>query len=437
MSRAFTDASKVWIVFDTCTIPDYYLDVHRILAAPPGWIVRYDYREKYLTEEVVAGIRDKTRELPRDILLLYAQIDTHHRGDPPPKETPPFEKMVWHPTRLARMANVVEEAGKFFFDIQVQGYPTPGREVRDICNALYSAKATPFQKWIAFVDRHDGFDALFEGSSDDNWSRIVELLDQPPFQFAGDLFWRVVSLKKSGRPHPFEPRRRAEIDQKSIRQLSPYFKVQDSSMYVAEIATIRSQHGRSGGKPPEYKVNASSDDRDILRVVGTGDLEPRQYTIFNVEFETGNLAFPKARRVRLALSTNPRDGDWPHEGDMSDFAYKREIKVSGADLEAARAGKKVCTIRRGIASVRNDRIDLTDGQSRLRVRITRIDTSKKFGQIGMEEARGEGFESVSELRSDLRKYYRNMDEDHPVTVIWFALEDAPIAPGFSNDLTKA
>lgn len=102
--------------------------------------------------------------------------------------------------------------------------------------------------------------------------------------------------------------------------------------------------------------------------------------------------------------------------------YRGEIKVSPSDLQAARAGRKVCTIRLGTASVAGENIDLTDGRSRLRVAVTRIDTSKRFGQLGIDEAKGEGFNSITELRSDLARYYRNLDDQQPVTIIWFAVQ---------------
>jgi hypothetical protein len=86
---------------------------------------------------------------------------------------------------------------------------------------------------------------------------------------------------------------------------------------------------------------------------------------------------------------------------------------------AARIGKKTCTIRLGTAGVEGREIDLTDGRERIRVRITRVDTSKTFGKLGEEEVKGEGFGTRDELLNDLRSYYRNLSEERPVTVIWF------------------
>jgi len=103
------------------------------------------------------------------------------------------------------------------------------------------------------------------------------------------------------------------------------------------------------------------------------------------------------------------------------FAYRSEIKVSPADLESARRGRKSCTIRLGTAEVEGKDIDLTDGRGRLRVRVTRVDTTKTFDQLGPEEASGEGFQSKEELRADLRRYYRGLEGAQPMTVIWFSI----------------
>jgi len=104
---------------------------------------------------------------------------------------------------------------------------------------------------------------------------------------------------------------------------------------------------------------------------------------------------------------------------MREFVYRNRIRVSTDDLAAARAGKKTCTIRLGRASVAGTAITLTDGREQLRVQVLRTDTSKTFGQLGDVEASGEGFASIAELEADLRRYYRRIQADDPVTVIWF------------------
>jgi len=46
MSFTFDDESRLWAIFDTCTKPHYYQDVHNLLAAPQGWVLRYEYRKQ-------------------------------------------------------------------------------------------------------------------------------------------------------------------------------------------------------------------------------------------------------------------------------------------------------------------------------------------------------------------------------------------------------
>src|SRR6266853_2980410 len=318
MPRSFTDENRLWVVFDTCTRPDYYLDVHRILAAPMDWIVRYDYKAKYLTDDVVGALRGNNLPLPRDILLLYAQKITHVRGADPPKETPPFADMMWLPTRLGRMVNVVEEGEKFLFDFQVTDYPLPGTSVQAICRTLYDLRATPFEKWIAFANKAPGLDLIGgQQPTDVNWHKIIEQLDRPPSQFAGDLFWRIHGVKRAGKPGRLEPSTFSERDGESIRQVRSHFSTRDASAYVAEITTLRSPEGRAGGPPQEFRILAKADNQDLLRVVGSGEIQPRQYTSDHLEFETGTLVFPKVRRVDLTLSTSPKDGIWPQGPELN------------------------------------------------------------------------------------------------------------------------
>src|SRR5262245_57877611 len=101
------------------------------------------------------------------------------------------------------------------------------------------------------------------------------------------------------------------------------------------------------------------------------------------------------------------------------FMYRDHLQVSRADLVAASEGRKTCTSRRGIAGVASPEIDLTDGRDRLRVRIVKIDLSKTLANLGDAEVRGEGFRETAELEADLRRYYRDITMETPLTIIWF------------------
>ena len=100
------------------------------------------------------------------------------------------------------------------------------------------------------------------------------------------------------------------------------------------------------------------------------------------------------------------------------FTYKRSIKVSADDLALARSGAKTCTIRLGIASVGAELMDLSDGQDVLKVRIVSVET-EPYRNLTQQHAQWEGFSTVEELKKDLEKYYRRIDQDQPVTIIRF------------------
>ncbi len=42
-----------WVIFDTSTRPQYYQDVHNILALPEGFVYRYDYRTSQMSPSAV------------------------------------------------------------------------------------------------------------------------------------------------------------------------------------------------------------------------------------------------------------------------------------------------------------------------------------------------------------------------------------------------
>jgi hypothetical protein len=124
------------------------------------------------------------------------------------------------------------------------------------------------------------------------------------------------------------------------------------------------------------------------------------------------------------------DGETQYEiGEtMKRFTYRRQIKVSTADLNAALAGRKRCTIRAGIADVDGTELDLTDGRVRARVRIREVDHSKTLALLSDREVGGEGFRTKEELERDLRQYYKTLRPDDPLTVIWFELVTPQTAP---------
>src|SRR5216683_3119537 len=108
MTLAMTDVDRFWVIFDTCTKLHYYPDLHKLMALPPGYILRYEYRAQWISDEALSAMTHPATGVPLQILLVYAQSRTYVRGGDSPdgEHTPTFGDMLWVPTRLAEMVNI-------------------------------------------------------------------------------------------------------------------------------------------------------------------------------------------------------------------------------------------------------------------------------------------------------------------------------------------
>lgn len=309
MTRGFADDARFWIVFDTCSRPAYYRDVHNLLAAPAGSILRYDYRRKYLTDEVTAVIDDTAVSLPDRVLLAYAQHTAYTRGAELPK-IDGFGDALWIGTRLARMVCVAEAAGEYFFDLQVSGYPAQGAAFLGIMQQQFQRGETPTAKYISFSTDNTSFANVMGGTGEENWAAIVEALSSPPSQFAGDVFWRIASFKETGTAGPIGFALTADREGDQTRQMRAHLPVRESKVYSCEIATKRSPHNRQGGPPTEFRIQVASDEKELVRVVGSGQIDVRQYTREHLEIECKSLTFVTSRWAGIAAKTIPMDGEW-------------------------------------------------------------------------------------------------------------------------------
>ncbi len=101
------------------------------------------------------------------------------------------------------------------------------------------------------------------------------------------------------------------------------------------------------------------------------------------------------------------------------FVYSKRMRISSADMNLLHEGRKRCTIRLGSASVKGDRIMMSDGRQEVEVRIVQVDNNRRFGDLGDEDARNEGFGNRQELVADLRRFYPRAADEDPVTIIYF------------------
>src|SRR2546426_8608020 len=97
----FTDKTRFWVIFDTSTLREYYLDVHNLLALPAGATMRYQYRVGLLSAAAQAAV-ENAETAPATVLLVYGQGKQYVKGDTE-RQDPLFTDMLWVPTRLAEM----------------------------------------------------------------------------------------------------------------------------------------------------------------------------------------------------------------------------------------------------------------------------------------------------------------------------------------------
>ncbi|ALL13186.1 hypothetical protein AQ619_07360 [Caulobacter henricii] len=227
------------VVFDTCTRPQYYADVHQLLALPAGTILRYDYQEKYFSPEALAYLRQLTEsDCPIDVVLFYGQFEDYVKGSADPKDRmldPATSVLI--PTRFARLRNVAieERVGGdgqsrsiVYFHMELAGFPNPDSPaIRPLLDTLAEKRELPFEKWVALAP--EGADlAAFRQDDAKFWSKVVDRLATPPSQFHGDVFWRIDHLEKVGftqkrtlRPRPRHTNRFGDLEFWSDYNLDP------------------------------------------------------------------------------------------------------------------------------------------------------------------------------------------------------------------------
>lgn len=101
------------------------------------------------------------------------------------------------------------------------------------------------------------------------------------------------------------------------------------------------------------------------------------------------------------------------------FTYRGNIKLSSEDMALARSGRKTCTIRLGRLGVAREVLNLSDGRTTLKVRITHVDSGRTYDQLTDDDAVADGLDSMQQLREDLHRFYGLIDPKQPMTIIYF------------------
>jgi hypothetical protein len=187
-----------WVLFDIATLPPYYRDVHTLLASPPGALMRYDYRDPYLTDDAIAAVTQSS-VAGDPVLFIYVQWDRYVRGSVTPALDTPASELRWQAMRLGEMVATWREQDNNYLQFTVGDYPAADPALLDAIRAeLEPEGATPYRRLVALSKEAAALASLRVANPKEEWSNIVTRLGTAPMQFAGDPFWRLDPPLRTG-----------------------------------------------------------------------------------------------------------------------------------------------------------------------------------------------------------------------------------------------
>lgn len=84
--------------------------------------------------------------------------------------------------------------------------------------------------------------------------------------------------------------------------------------------------------------------------------------------------------------------------------------------------RKISTIRFGFVFFNDITTLLTfSNNPSIDIKIKRIDYSKTFGDLNETDAKSDGYDSLDNLKTDIRKYYPTIENTSPMTIVYFDL----------------
>jgi hypothetical protein len=314
------------VIFDTCTKPDYYRDVHKVLASPMNSIVRYDY-ERRLWTVGAAGVADNLTadKTPVRALLMYGQLKSYKQDDTDPEYMLTWENGIFIPTRAAKVVNVSydphanNERENIYIHLRLKHFIDPKNpEIELLIGALEARRELPFgrangHKWISECPEGIDADRLFDGS-DDKWPLVIDAFASNPSQFSGDVFWRITGMRAATKI-----RSKSELIIKSRDtntfgsqdQWNADYSLNDTNRYFAEIRNyIPVADDRE--LPPNAVVSAKEDTSNLLILPET-KVSLRRNATEHLKFGVQPIDFIEKEDAKLIIETeiDGHGGEYP------------------------------------------------------------------------------------------------------------------------------
>ena len=301
-----------WVMFDTSTRRDDYRDVHKLLASPPGSIVRYAFHDRNLSSTAIA--ESGRTDLARNVLLAYAQRKTFKKGDADPVGSLPLEQGFWVGTRLATLRHLHHSANRYQFYLELLGYPAfDEAAINAIVRDLAVAGDVPFTKWVAISNLNIEFNSLNSGTAHDNWASTVNRLASPPSQFVGDSFWRVSRITRGVQKANIQPLMRqhtgVESGKETITDIEAIFPVLELDKFAIQIESRTPDQGDESDQSRTVTIEASGDG-PLKDLNNRTMVLPRSGSAW-IEAEVGATDRIDAQPLDVRFKTFSGIGDYP------------------------------------------------------------------------------------------------------------------------------
>jgi hypothetical protein len=279
--------------------PEYYQDVHNVLALPADQIYRYEYRRTELSDAALAAAQ--AHQYPTQALLVYAQSKSYTRGGESTTGIVPENEMLWIGTRLAEVRFLYDADDVYYFDLKLGDYPLDNpKALADILAPLAALKAIPFEKWVAISDQYESLQLLRGGTLHSNWVKVTERLATPPAQFAGDVFWRMVAPASKDRESK-------QPNSQTVIAATSYFRAFDGERQWFTVVS----HSLEGSAAPQAQVNLATPQNGPLILESNSPVTIRPHSAFSFAVRIGRSDVLDEWESTLSATTPSSRPMWP------------------------------------------------------------------------------------------------------------------------------
>lgn len=308
------------VIFDTCTKPDYYKDVHQVLASPAGAIIRYDYERKLWTDEAQSQAERLLRSRESiPALLLYGQVRDYTKGAKDPSFMLTYDNAIFIPTRYATVVNFGVEAhanserDNLYLHLEMDQFVSPDNpELPKLIKELEKRKQLPFDreqayKWVSKCPENVDV-AMLSTRDEKNWTLVVDRFASAPSQFEGDVFWRFsdfLKVSSNSENTTMDLQKRVTNRLGSIQSFHSDFLVDDLNEYAVAVRNYI-PNAEQKELPPHAAISVKEDTSKRL-LLPDHNVQLRRGASDQLKVGVSQINFLNSKFAKLVVETEIPD----------------------------------------------------------------------------------------------------------------------------------